>query len=87
MTALPAPPAPPGRFLIPALRVEEVGLATLLDLCDQDDAVPSGRPHPSLREVLSRIPGEVARLRLLARCWTRRAAAWGAGPGGAWRAW
>ena len=54
------------------------GLTLLLDLfaleLAEEPRRPTGGPHP---------PGPWARVQL----WTRRAALWGAGPRGAWRAW
>jgi hypothetical protein len=54
------------------------GLAGLLELFAREEP-PTGFPW-ALRS-----PG--ARLRPWTQEWSRRAAAWGAGPKGAWRAW
>jgi hypothetical protein len=54
------------------------GLAGLLELFAREEP-PAGLPW-ALRS-----PG--ARLRPWTQEWSRRAAAWGAGPKGAWRAW
>jgi hypothetical protein len=60
---------------------EELGLAELLALFASEEspavATPAGRS----------LSFSAARLRAWSREWRRRATAWGAGPGGAWRAW
>ena len=57
------------------------GLALLLELLAVESPVET--PAPSRRPVGRRGPGPRARLHE----WLRRAALWGAGPQGAWRAW
>ncbi len=54
------------------------GLTLLLDLFALEPAEEPRRPAGGRRP-----PGPWARV----RHWTRRAALWGAGPRGAWRAW
>ena len=76
-----APPALLSRTPSPAAPspVEgELGLAALLDLFAPEE-------HAAVARSAFRSDG--ARLRACARNWVRRATEWGAGPGGAWRAW
>jgi hypothetical protein len=79
-----APPALATRSssaVAPLSADEELGLAELLDLftpMDLEELAPS--PLRSLRS-------DGIRLRAWAQRWVRRATEWGAGPGGAWRAW
>jgi hypothetical protein len=60
---------------------DELTLAALLDLFAPDEA---GAAHTSLRGELR---ARAARLRPWTRDLVQRAALWGAGPQGAWRAW
>ena len=82
-----APPALATRsscLVAPLPADEDLGLAALLDLFTSEEpaaAVPS--PRRSRRSLRS----EGMRLRAWVQEWSRRATAWGAGPGGAWRAW
>jgi hypothetical protein len=79
-----APPALATRSsspLEPLPADEELGLGGLLDLFAPDEPTaiaPSA--HRSLQS-------STVRLRAWAQECLRRATAWGAGPGGAWRAW
>jgi hypothetical protein len=63
---------------------EEVDLAALLDLFTSEDSEEGAAVAAGARRS---IRSEGARLRAWAEEWVRRATAWGAGPGGAWRAW
>ena len=77
-----APPAPATRSssaVLPLPADEDLGLAALLDLF-----APEGSAAAPARNPL-RAGG--VRLRAWLRQGMRRATAWGAGPGGAWRAW
>jgi hypothetical protein len=79
-----APPAPdtrPSPPVDPLAAGETMGLAALLELFTREETAAVA---PSARRVLRR-PG--ARLHGWAQEWLRRATAWGAGPGGVWRAW
>ncbi|WP_409328568.1 hypothetical protein [Trujillonella humicola] len=68
---------------------EQTGLTALLDMFSAEE-VPAGtpspgqRPRPTLRASAPRLG---ARLLAWTRASSQRAAAWGAGPQGAWRAW
>jgi hypothetical protein len=78
-----APPALAARSSSPVLPPsadEELGLADLLDLFTTDEPAAAPPAPRSLRSSL-------AQLRASAQQWVQRATAWGAGPGGAWRAW
>ena len=58
-----------------------LGLVALLDLfAPEEGASAAPAPRSALRS-------DAARLRAWVHVLVRRAAAWGAGPGGAWRAW
>ena len=59
----------------------ERGLAALLDLFTPEDGAPAA---PAARGALR---ADAARLRAWVHLLVRRATDWGAGPGGAWRAW
>ncbi|MGY1772748.1 hypothetical protein [Blastococcus sp. SYSU D00813] len=65
---------------------EQTGLTALLELFSAEEAparttvAAPPRPRPTLRE-------SGARLLAWTRASSQRAAAWGAGPEGAWRAW
>ena len=65
---------------------EQTGLAALLDLFSAEEpavaphSVPPSRPRPSVRD-------SGARLLAWTRTSSQRAAAWGSGPQGVWRAW
>ena len=59
---------------------EELGLAELLDLFTSEDPAVAPSARGSVRS-------DGRRVRAWARQWLRRATEWGAGPGGAWRAW
>lgn len=70
----------------PSRTDEQTGLTALLELFSAEE-VPAGtpaaapaRPRPTLRET-------GARLLAWVRASSQRAAAWGSGPQGAWRAW
>ena len=60
---------------------DDLGLAALLDLFTPEE---SASVAPAARGALR---SDAARLRAWVQTWVRRAADWGAGPGGAWRAW
>ena len=77
-----APPAPATRSSSAVLTLpgdEDLGLAELLDLFAPEGAAaaPAG----------SSFRADATRLWSWVRQGVRRATAWGAGPGGAWRAW
>jgi hypothetical protein len=80
-----APPAlatrPPSSLVPPRPADEELGLAALLDLFAADD--PEAVAPSTVRSLRS----TAGRLHAWTRGSLRRASAWGAGPGGAWRAW
>jgi hypothetical protein len=79
-----APPALATRPWFPVAPLsagEELGLAALLDLFTSED--PAAAATPARRSLRS----SGARLRASAQERLRRATEWGAGPGGAWRAW
>ncbi len=75
-----APPALVSRStpVVPPPSHEEPGLEALLDMLAPEE-------HAAVARSAFRSDG--ARLRACARSWVRRATEWGAGPGGAWRAW
>ncbi len=75
-----APPALVSRStpVAPPPAHEEPGLAALLDMLTPEE-------HAAVARSAFRSDG--ARVRACARNWVRRATGWGAGPGGAWRAW
>ena len=60
---------------------DDLGLAALLDLFTPEEPASVA---PVARGALR---SDAARLRAWVRTWVRRATDWGAGPGGAWRAW
>jgi hypothetical protein len=79
-----APPVPdtrPSPPVDPLTADAPLGLAALLEMFTREETVTVA---PSARRVL-RSSG--ARLHGWTREWLRRATLWGAGPGGAWRAW
>ena len=80
MNAPPALDTRPSPSVAPLPADEELGLAELLDLFTSEDVAVA----PSARRPLS---WDGFRLRARAQRWMRRATEWGAGPGGAWRAW
>lgn len=67
--------------------VEEITLAELLDLFTPEGLVGDDRLTAEPAPPASPVASHGARLRLRMREWVRRAAAWGSGPQGAWRAW
>jgi len=87
-----APPAlatrPPSSPVPPRPADEDLGLAALLDLFAADEAEAAQEAAqeaaPSTRRSLRATAG---RLHAWMQESLRRASAWGAGPGGAWRAW
>ena len=74
-------------FVAPLSADEEVGLAALLDLFTSEGTEEVGGRAAVAPRARHSIRSEGARLRAWAQEWVRRATAWGAGPGGAWRAW
>ena len=80
MNASPELATRPSSPLAPLPADDELGLADLLDLFTADEPADPPAELQSLRSA-------VAALRARAQEWLRRATAWGAGPGGAWRAW
>jgi hypothetical protein len=77
---------------------EEAGLTALLDLFSAEEPPPgtraAGRPRPTVRSAGAGLRGAGARLLAMgagllawARSSSHRAAAWGSGPEGVWRAW
>jgi len=83
-----APPAlatrPPSSLVPPRPADEELGLAALLDLFAADEPEAAEESAPS---ILSSLRSTAGRLHAWMQVSLRRASAWGAGPGGAWRAW
>jgi hypothetical protein len=71
------PPSPAG----PPPADDELSLTALMDLFGTEE--PAGAPTSLRRELRS----SAARLRPWLRDLVQRAALWGAGPQGAWRAW
>ena len=61
---------------------DELSLEALLDLFASEplDAAAAPSERPSIREYRSQLRGWTQE-------WVRRAAGWGAGPRGSWRAW
>ena len=78
MNAPTASAARPSSPVEPLPADEEQGLGALLELFTAEELLPAGT---SARR------SDAARLRRWAQGWVRRATQWGAGPGGAWRAW
>ena len=79
MNAPPAPAARSSSAVLPLPADEDLGLAALLDLF-----APEGAAAVPAR---SSFRADGLRLRAWVQQAVRRASAWGAGPGGAWRAW
>jgi hypothetical protein len=83
-----APPAlatrPPSSPVPPWPADEDLGLAALLDLFAADEPEAPQEAAPSARRSLRATAG---RLHAWMQESLRRASAWGAGPGGVWRAW
>lgn len=80
MNAPPALVTRPTSPIAPIPADEELGLAELLDLFTSEDPAAAPTARRSLR-------ADRLRLRAWAQGWLHRATSWGAGPGGAWRAW
>lgn len=81
MTAPPALDIRPSSPVDPLTADTALGLVALLEMFTREEPAAVA---PSARRVL-RSCG--ARLHAWTQEWLRRATAWGAGPGGAWRAW
>lgn len=60
---------------------EGLGLAALLELLGPEE------PAAAVAPTRSSFRADGTRLRAWVQAWVHRAAEWGAGPGGAWRAW
>ena len=81
MSAPAAPTTRPSPDVLDVPADGELSLAELLDLLALER--PGEAPVPGRRPAGGYLTG----LRGLVREWVRRAAGWGAGPQGAWRAW